>query len=78
MTFLGLIVHNVAARRLRATLTGAAVAIAVMAVVALGTLTSSTTPELGITSPSGPCMVKLNRPPGCSSTTASVIVHAPR
>lgn len=41
MTFLGLIVHNVAARRLRATLTGAAVAIAVMAVVALGTLTSS-------------------------------------
>ncbi|MEZ5177642.1 MAG: ABC transporter permease [Acidimicrobiales bacterium] len=41
MTFIGLIVRNVGACRLRATLTGAAVAIAVMAVVALGTLTSS-------------------------------------
>ena len=41
MTFLGLILHNVAARRLRAALTAGAVAIAVMAVVALGTLTLS-------------------------------------
>ncbi|QXC61260.1 ABC transporter permease [Aquihabitans sp. G128] len=41
MTFLGLIFHNVAARRLRAVLTGLAVAIGVMAVVALGTLTLS-------------------------------------
>ncbi|MCU1453269.1 MAG: hypothetical protein JWN46_1415 [Acidimicrobiales bacterium] len=41
MTFLGLIWHNVAARRLRAALTAGAVAIAVMAVVALGVLTSS-------------------------------------
>ena len=41
MGFLGLIAANVAARRLRATLTAGAVAIAVMAVVALGTLTSS-------------------------------------
>ena len=41
VTFIGLIFNNVAARRLRSALTGVAVAIAVMAVVALGTLTSS-------------------------------------
>jgi putative ABC transport system permease protein len=41
LSFLGLIKSNVAARRLRAALTGGAVAIAVMAVVALGTLTLS-------------------------------------
>ena len=41
MSFVGLILHNVAARRLRAVLTAAAVAIGVMAVVALGTLTLS-------------------------------------
>jgi putative ABC transport system permease protein len=41
MTFLGLIAHNIAARRLRAMLTAAAVAIGVMAVVALGVLTTS-------------------------------------
>lgn len=41
MTFLGLIFRNIAARPLRATLTAAAVAIGVMAVVALGVLTSS-------------------------------------
>ena len=41
MSFLGLIFRNVAARRLRSALTAAAVAIAVMAVVALGTLTLS-------------------------------------
>lgn len=41
MTFVGLVWHNLAARRLRAVLTASAVAIGVMAVVALGTLTSS-------------------------------------
>lgn len=41
MTFAGLVWHNLAARRLRALLTASAVAIGVMAVVALGTLTSS-------------------------------------
>jgi putative ABC transport system permease protein len=41
VTFLGLILQNVMARRLRAALTAGAVAIAVMAVVALGTLTLS-------------------------------------
>ncbi|MEZ5322766.1 MAG: ABC transporter permease [Microthrixaceae bacterium] len=41
MTFLGLIFHNLAARRLRSALTAAAVAIGVMAVLALGVLTSS-------------------------------------
>jgi putative ABC transport system permease protein len=41
MTFLGLIWHNIVARRLRAALTAGAVAIAVMAVIALGVLTSS-------------------------------------
>jgi putative ABC transport system permease protein len=41
MTFLGLIGHNIGARRLRALLTAAAVAIGVMAVVALGVLTAS-------------------------------------
>ena len=41
MTFIGLIWHNVGARRMRAALTAGAVAIGVMAVVALGTLTSS-------------------------------------
>lgn len=41
MTMLSLILYNVASRRLRAALTAGAVAIAVMAVVALGTLTLS-------------------------------------
>lgn len=41
MSFVGLILHNVAARRLRAVLTAGAVAIGVMAVIALGTLTVS-------------------------------------
>ncbi len=41
MSFLGLIFHNIAARRLRALLTATAVAIGVMAVVALGVLTTS-------------------------------------
>ncbi len=41
MTFVGLILRNVRARPLRALLTAAAVAIGVMAVVALGVLTSS-------------------------------------
>ena len=41
VTFIGLIFNNVGARRMRSVLTGVAVAIAVMAVVALGTLTSS-------------------------------------
>ncbi|MBK6438785.1 MAG: ABC transporter permease [Candidatus Microthrix sp.] len=41
MTFIGLVWHNVSARRMRAALTAGAVAIGVMAVVALGTLTSS-------------------------------------
>lgn len=41
MTFLGLILHNVNARRMRAALTAGAVAIGVMAVVALGVLTFS-------------------------------------
>lgn len=41
MSFLGLILHNVKAHKLRASLTAAAVAIGVMAVLALGVLTSS-------------------------------------
>lgn len=41
MTFVGLILRNIAARPLRAALTAAAVAIGVMAVVALGVLTTS-------------------------------------
>lgn len=41
MSFLGLILHNVKAHKLRAALTAAAVAIGVMAVLALGVLTSS-------------------------------------
>ncbi|HET8929435.1 MAG TPA: ABC transporter permease [Acidimicrobiales bacterium] len=41
MTFLGLIFHNVVAHKLRALLTAAAVAIGVMAVLALGVLTTS-------------------------------------
>jgi putative ABC transport system permease protein len=41
LSFLALILQNIRARRLRAALTGGAVAIAVMAVVALGTLTLS-------------------------------------
>ena len=41
MTFLGLIFHNVNAHKLRALLTATAVAIGVMAVLALGVLTSS-------------------------------------
>lgn len=41
MTFLGLILHNVNARKMRAALTAGAVAIGVMAVVALGVLTFS-------------------------------------
>lgn len=41
MTFFGLIFHNVVAHKLRALLTAAAVAIGVMAVLALGILTSS-------------------------------------
>ena len=41
MTFIGLVWHNLAARKLRAALTASAVAIGVMAVVAMGTLTSS-------------------------------------
>lgn len=41
MTFLGLILHNVNAHKLRAGLTAAAVGIGVMAVLALGVLTSS-------------------------------------
>lgn len=41
MSFLRLILHNIAARRLRAALTAGAVAIGVMAVIALGTLTVS-------------------------------------
>ena len=41
MTFLGLIAHNIRAKPLRAALTAAAVAIGVMAVVALGVLTTS-------------------------------------
>lgn len=41
MSFLGLILHNVKAHKLRAGLTAAAVAIGVMAVLALGVLTSS-------------------------------------
>jgi putative ABC transport system permease protein len=41
MTFVGLIMHNIRARPLRASLTAAAVAIGVMAVVALGVLTTS-------------------------------------
>nr|WP_287393020.1 hypothetical protein [Candidatus Microthrix sp.] len=41
MTFIGLVWHNVSARRMRAALTAGAVAIGVMAVVALGTLPSS-------------------------------------
>ena len=41
MTFFGLIFHNVIAHKLRALLTAAAVAIGVMAVLALGILTSS-------------------------------------
>lgn len=41
MTFIGLIARNIASRPLRATLTASAVAIGVMAVVALGVLTSS-------------------------------------
>ena len=41
VTFIGLVWHNLAARKLRAALTASAVAIGVMAVVAMGTLTSS-------------------------------------
>lgn len=41
MTFVGLILRNISSRPLRAVLTGLAVAIGVMAVVALGILTSS-------------------------------------
>ena len=41
MTFIGLILRNIRSRPLRAVLTGFAVAIGVMAVVALGILTSS-------------------------------------
>ncbi len=41
MTFVGLIRHNVAAHKLRAALTAFAVAIGVMAVLALGVLTTS-------------------------------------
>ena len=41
MTFFGLILQNVSARKLRATLTAVAVAIAVMAVMTLGILTTS-------------------------------------
>lgn len=41
MTFIGLIFHNVRAHKLRALLTAAAVAIGVMAVLALGVLTTS-------------------------------------
>ncbi|MBS1847582.1 MAG: ABC transporter permease [Actinobacteria bacterium] len=41
MTFLGLIVHNIAAHKLRALATAGAVAIGVMAVLALGVLTMS-------------------------------------
>jgi len=41
LSFVGLILYNVGARRLRAALTATAVAIGVMAVIALGTLTSS-------------------------------------
>jgi len=41
MSFVGLILHNIGARRLRAALTASAVAIGVMAVIALGTLTVS-------------------------------------
>ena len=43
MTFVGLILRNIRSRPLRAALTAAAVAIGVMAVVALGVLTSSLT-----------------------------------
>jgi len=41
VTFLGLIIHNLGSRRMRTALTGAAVAIGVMAVLALGVLTAS-------------------------------------